>query len=113
MAEGYTIGRGVHEFLVEEPDGGIGWSKYKVDATFYDTEEEAEAARMKFGLVMCGVGWHSKKEMNPRIRESQLMIPREERVIPGVVGHPTGGKVVDLLDVLYEIADQYTKNHQT
>ncbi len=105
--EGYTIHREGWQFLVEEKDGGIGWSKYKVDATFYDTEEEAEAAKLKFGLVMCGTGWHSNREMNPKIKALQLEIPREERVFPGVVGHPTGGKVYDLFDVLMEVAERH------
>jgi len=112
LHEGYTISRAINEFLVEEPNGGIGWSKYKVDATFYDTEEEAEAVKLKFGLVMCGVGWHSRRGLNDKIKERQLTIPREERVTPGVVGHPTGGKVVDLLDVLYEIADQHSESEK-
>ena len=106
--EGYTIYREAYEFLVEKSNGEIGWSKYKIDATFYDTEEEAEAVRLKLGLVFCGVGWHSNKGVPERIRNSPYLPPPEERIVPGQVGHPTGGKVKCWLDVLYEIA----KNHQ-
>jgi hypothetical protein len=103
MSDGYTIHRG-DEFLIIEQDG-ISWSRYKIDATFFDTQEEADAVRIKLGLVMCGTGWHSNREVSDKL----MFPPREQRITPGRIGHPTGGKLYSWMDIIYEIADTEEK----
>lgn len=102
MDDAYTIIREGYEFLVEE-NGGIAWSRYAADATFYESEEEADKRRLELGLVLCSTGWHSNRTHYKKL----MMPPREQRIIPGVVGHPTGGQIYCLLDVLYKMADDY------
>lgn len=103
--ECYFVHRG-NAYLLEENDK-IYWAQYMVDATMYDTQEDADTAISKYGLSMCATGWRSSRKFYNIL---DLLPPREQRIIPGVIGHPTGGKIYDLLDVLYAVADEYEKN---
>lgn len=60
----YNIMRPGYEYLIDEGDK-ISWSRYRIDATMYDTEEEADNRRIELGLVMCGLGFGSRR-INPK-----------------------------------------------
>jgi hypothetical protein len=96
MSEMFYVQNDKQEYLCEGEE--IGWSRFVIDATNYSSEEEANQAIKRLGLIFCGVGWRSGPPQeflyknNPYSKEERIrkdgQLPALERKLRAIEGLP-------------------------